>query len=131
MNMDMDYIDVTVEEVPADTPLNDMDGGLIWLTLHRMADAYPQNPSPWVMERMKQLILSIPLLIRCESCGTHATTFIEGKEDQLEYIVTSRGNLIEFLRGFHNHVNVRQKKPEMTSKECMELYTKPLRITYK
>ena len=97
-------------------------GPPMWFTLHNSASKYPINPSSLVRERMKNVIIGIPILLPCEVCKEHATTYIEKYFEQLDEICSSRDNLFKFFVDFHNKVNERHDKPLMTYEAAYALY---------
>ena len=58
-------------------------GPPIWFTLHNAAAHYVNNPAPLARERMKNIILGIPILLPCHNCREHATAYIEKNYDNL------------------------------------------------
>jgi len=99
-------------------------GPPFWFTLHNGALNYPSLANPLYIERMKNFILGIPVMIPCHTCKDHAISFIEYHKDQLDYICASRDKLFKFFVDFHNQVNVRYKKPEMSYSDAYKLYDK-------
>jgi hypothetical protein len=97
-------------------------GPSFWFTLHNSASGYPVNPTSYVIERMKGVILAIPILLRCEVCKEHATTYIEKYVDKLDEICGSRDSLFKFFVDFHNAVNIRHDKPVLSYDEAYKLY---------
>ena len=98
-------------------------GPPMWFTLHNAAAHYPENPSPLTRERMKQIIIGLPVLIPCQNCSEHATAHIEKFYDQLDQICSSRDSLFKFFVDFHNYVNKRYNKPLMSYEKAYKLYT--------
>lgn len=94
----------------------------MWFTLHNSASKYPISPSSLVRERMKNVIIGIPILLPCEVCKEHATGYIEKYFEQLDEICSSRDNLFKFFVDFHNKVNERHDKPLMTYEAAYALY---------
>uniref|UniRef100_A0A6C0E0J0 thiol oxidase n=1 Tax=viral metagenome TaxID=1070528 RepID=A0A6C0E0J0_9ZZZZ len=99
-------------------------GPPFWFTLHNGALNYPSLANPLYIERMKNFILGIPVMIPCHTCKDHAISFIEYHKDQLDYICASRDKLFKFFVDFHNQVNVRYNKPEMSYNDAYKLYDK-------
>ena len=97
-------------------------GPKLWFTLHNTASYYPDNPSPICRQRMKHLILSVPLMTTCEKCSDHATDYIQQHLHILDDIVSSRYSLFKFFVDFHNAVNRRLNKPVMLLEEAWRLY---------
>lgn len=99
-------------------------GPPFWFTLHNGALNYPSLANPLCIERMKNFIIGIPVMIPCETCKEHATAYIESNKDYLDYICASRDKLFKFFVDFHNYVNIRLKKPEMSYDDAYRLYDK-------
>jgi hypothetical protein len=97
-------------------------GPPVWFTLHNAASHYPEEASPIYAEKMKNIILSIPLLIPCKTCKLHATAYIEDIKDYLPDICASRKNLFNFFVDFHNFVNKRLDKPIISYDEAKILF---------
>lgn len=99
-------------------------GPPFWFTLHNGALNYPSLANPLCIERMKNFIIGIPVMIPCETCKEHATAYIEQHKDYLDYTCASRDKLFKFFVDFHNYVNIRLKKPEMGYDDAYRLYDK-------
>lgn len=99
-------------------------GPPFWFTLHNGALNYPSLANPLYIERMKNFILGIPVMLPCHTCKDHAISFIEYHKDQLDYICAGRDKLFKFFVDFHNQVNIRHKKPEMSYEDAYKLYDK-------
>jgi hypothetical protein len=99
-------------------------GPHFWFTLHNGALNYPSLANPLCIERMKNFILGIPVMIPCETCKEHATGYIEQHKEYLDYTCSGREKLFKFFVDFHNIVNVRLNKPEMSLDDAYRLYDK-------
>lgn len=97
-------------------------GPAFWFSLHNGAARYPKKASPLWAQRMKHFILGIPVTVPCEKCSDHATAYIESKYDDLDRIVQGRDTLFPFLVDFHNYVNRRYDKTEMSLQEAERMY---------
>jgi FAD-linked sulfhydryl oxidase len=97
-------------------------GPKFWFTLHNGALNYPSLANPLCIERMKNFIIGIPVMIPCLKCQEHATSFIEKHKDYLDYICSKRDTLFKFFVDFHNQVNERQGKPLMSYEDAYKLY---------
>ena len=100
----------------------DVWGPAFWFSLHNGAVRYPKKASPLWAERMKHFILGIPVMVPCEKCSDHATAYIESRYDDLDRVVQGRATLFPFLVDFHNYVNRRYNKAEMSLVEAERLY---------
>jgi hypothetical protein len=109
-------------------------GPPLWFTLHNSSNNYPDNPSPIVKERMKNIIIGIPVLLPCANCKDHATAYIETHFDKLDDIVSTRDKLFNFFVDFHNYVNKRYNKKTYSYEEAKDLYSgknKVSKLSYK
>lgn len=95
-------------------------GPALWFTLHNAASAYPDFPDHNTKHAMKNLLISLPLLIPCLICKTHWRDNL--KKFNLDVVVSSRSNLFAFLINAHNRVNKISNKKEMSVKEAKEIY---------
>ena len=97
-------------------------GPKFWFTLHNGALNYPSLANPLCIERMKNFIMAIPIMIPCFTCKEHANSYIEGNKEYLDHICSSRDNLFKFFVDFHNYVNIRQNKPILSYDDAYKLY---------
>lgn len=104
-------------------------GPAFWFSLHNGAIKYPIDPSPLWKERMKHFILGIPVMVPCEKCSDHATAYLEQNYNQLDNIVSSRSNLFQFFWKFHNYVNERLNKPQISLEYAYKLYNGQVSVT--
>jgi hypothetical protein len=109
---------------PKDLPQSDpaVWGPAFWFTLHNGAIKYPVSASPLCASRMKGFIMGIPVMIPCEKCADHATAYIESIWPTIDTVVNSRTNLFKFFFNFHNTVNKRLGKPEMSYDAAVKMY---------
>jgi hypothetical protein len=104
-------------------------GPSFWFMLHNGASKYPISASPIQSDRMKSFILGLPVMIPCEKCKEHATSYIENNYKNLDKICNSRSNLFEFFVNFHNRVNERYEKPLMSVENALKLYSGNVQIS--
>ena len=104
-------------------------GPAFWFTLHNGAARYPIKASLICAERMKGFILGMPVMIPCEKCQDHATSYIEANYCRLDEIVSGREQLFNFFVSFHNNVNERYNKPIMSNEDAYALYTSGVNVT--
>ena len=103
-------------------------GPPLWFSLHNASAHYPINPSPITSERMKNIILGIPVLLPCKNCSEHATAYIEKNFDKLNDICSTRDNLFKFFIDFHNYVNIRYNKPVISYENAYKMYLGNVKI---
>ena len=97
-------------------------GPPLWFSLHNASAFYPEKASPIHAERMKHVIIGIPVLITCETCKEHATNYIEQHKHHLMDICKTKKELFKFFVDFHNFVNQRLGKRVIGYKEAHNLY---------
>ena len=104
-------------------------GPAFWFSLHNGALRYPNNASPHWKERMKNFILGIPVMLPCQKCMMHATAYIDDKKQELDEIVNDKEKLFDFFCCFHNFVNKRLEKSELSTKDAYKLYSANTNLT--
>ena len=97
-------------------------GPAFWFSLHNGAAKYPISASPMTIERMKNYIIGLPVMLPCEKCQYHATNHIMKNKDKLDEICSGRDSLFAFFVDFHNIVNKKYNKPVMSVEEASNLY---------
>ena len=122
---DLKYI--LLENVNSGNP--EVWGPAFWFSLHNGAIKYPENPSPMWKERMKNFIHAIPVMLPCETCADHATSYIESQYKNIDNFISSRDSLFLFFCEFHNYVNNRLNKKEITISEAYKLYSNNFNVT--
>ena len=95
-------------------------GPPLWTSLHYMAKAYEDNPSKYVKEMFKNFLMALPFILPCSQCRQHCLAVIEGAD--LEKVVSNRTELFKFFFNFHNAVNKRLGKPEMSYEQAVAKY---------
>ena len=86
-------------------------GTITWLFFHTLAEKIHENK----FEKVKVDVINIIILVcnnlPCPDCSNHATEVLKKA-----YIsnIQSKKHLIEFLRQFHNIVNIKIGKQEFT-----------------
>ena len=115
-----DYDDDEEEKKNGNDP--SVFGPPLWFSLHNASAYYPEKASPLHAERMKHIILGIPVLIPCETCKEHATNYIEQHKHNLMDICKTKKELFKFFVDFHNFVNKRLGKKVISYEEAHNLY---------
>ena len=75
---------------------------------------------------MKNFVNSIPFIVPCVECSTHALRYVE--MHNIDEIVKHKDSLINFFVDFHNQVNIRKNKPDMTYVEAKKMYGNNSRV---
>ena len=97
-------------------------GPPLWFSLHNASVYYPDTASPPHAERMKNIIIGLPVLIPCETCKEHATNYIEANKHLLLDICKTKKDVFKFFVDFHNYVNEKLGKVKLTYEEAQDLY---------
>jgi hypothetical protein len=97
-------------------------GPCAWLYFHISSANYPMKASNITKELMKNRLLALPIEIPCSACRPHAQDFIELNRSRLDEICSGRDNLFKFFVDFHNKVNERHNKPQMSYEEAYSKY---------
>ena len=87
-----------------------------WTTLHIMAAVYPTQPSKERQEAMLQYLNGMSYNLPCPQCSYHCTDYFHNNPPMLD----SRDNLKKYIYDFHNSVNKRLGKRELSFEECEE-----------
>ncbi|GHV49404.1 hypothetical protein AGMMS49579_00920 [Spirochaetia bacterium] len=88
-------------------------GPCYWYMFHTYAVNYPDDPSPIVKHAAKNFIMGIPFYLPCPVCTDHASAFLNHYEQKIgiKNVISSKSNMIQFFKDFHNSVNYRLGKP--------------------
>jgi hypothetical protein len=103
-------------------------GPSFWFTLHNGAINYPLKGNKICKDRMKKFIQSMEVMIPCEKCSDHATSYISSNFSRLDEIVSTRDNLFKFFVDFHNQINIRYGKPLFSYEEAYKLYSNSISL---
>jgi hypothetical protein len=98
-------------------------GPSMWFTLHNGSKHYPKEASPIVAEKMKGFILGFPYMIPCEKCQHHAIAYIEEHYSSIDEAIKGSDSLFKFFWEFHNFVNKRLNKPQISLENAKKLYS--------
>ena len=116
----------TAQVVKSNKPENTSNpsiwGPSFWFTIHNGICTYPISASLIQKERMKGFILGIPAMLPCEICKVHATHYIDDVKKQLDIICSGRDSLFKWSVDFHNSVNKRNNKKELSYEEARKIY---------
>ncbi len=95
-----------------------------WYMLHTMALNYPNDPTDFIKEKMKCFVEALPFLLPCKDCSEHAKEFLATHKNKINGALQSKESLFKFLWYFHNHVNARLQKPQISLKKAFLMYKK-------
>jgi hypothetical protein len=93
-----------------------------WKILHYITVAYPDNPTSKDKENIKNFFMSFSNVIPCENCRIHFALNLN-KYPLTDSILSSKYNLINWLRDIHNEVNNRTGKPLMSYDDLIREYS--------
>jgi hypothetical protein len=121
----MNVTNITRYNKNADTDIREPEvfGPSMWFTLHNGAIHYPKEASPIVAEKMKGFILGFPYMIPCEKCQHHAIAYIEEHCSSIDEAIKGSDSLFMFFWKFHNYVNERLNKPQISLENAKKLYS--------
>ncbi len=91
-----------------------------WYMLHNMSLNYQMNPTRVARQKMRAFVEVLPYLLPCRNCSEHAKEFMASAD--LDKALTNRKTLFTFMWNFHNHVNKRLGKPEMSFNDALQMY---------
>ena len=92
-------------------------GPHMWAIIHLMAYVYPDQPSNERKESMKEFLLHTCNNLPCPACGFHCSVYMKEHPPSIE----SKENLKKWAYDFHNAVNKRTGKRELTYEEAEQV----------
>lgn len=97
-------------------------GNSCWDFMHYLTIAYPDEPNDDDKLKIKNFFLSIKDVLPCEKCRIHFAINLQNTPLN-DYVLSSRYNLINWLRNIHNEVNTRQNKKIFSYDEVIKKYS--------
>ena len=97
-------------------------GDAFWFILHLGSCAATDSISPQDAQGYWSFIEGIPAMLPCKDCAKHAREYVLNHESQKNNICKSRDALIKFFVDFHNSVNRRTGKPEISVEEIKKKF---------
>ena len=94
-------------------------GNITWKFFHTLAEKVNETIFPEVREIMIKIIVNTCSNLPCPQCKEHATNVI--KQSYINNIKTKK-HYIEFLRQFHNIVNIKLNKKTYSIEEIKDMY---------
>lgn len=94
-------------------------GTITWIFFHTFAEKIKDEHFENNKEFFINIIINTCNHLPCPECSEHATKVLG--QAYLNNIKTKK-HFVEFLRQFHNIVNIKTNKKELTSEEIMDLY---------
>lgn len=96
-------------------------GPFHWYMLHNGAGHLPDTLSPIAIKRIIGFIDGIPEFTPCEKCSEHSRFFIESSKHRIQNFKT-RDDVFSFFNDFHNYVNKRLGKPEVSLETAKQMW---------
>ena len=98
-------------------------GPPLWFSIHNSAAHYPISPSPLCQQHVMSFIKTIPYLVPCEECFLHAQSYItQFSDSDLLEITKTRATYFEWSVNFHNFVNKRIGKREVSLQDAYNMF---------
>jgi hypothetical protein len=97
-------------------------GPHLWIGLHYITVSYPDNPSSQEKENMKQFFNSLGNVLPCNRCRQNYAQHLN-KYPLTDNVLSSKRNLVDWLRSIHNEINIMNGKKPWTLQEVMDRYT--------
>lgn len=124
-------IDIRIEEKSCSNVTNpEVWGQAFWFINHLGA-----NHAPEVIEGDKKrkywgFIEGIPEMLACSNCSDHAREYIHKAAARKDQICSSRTSLVQFFTDFHNSVNQRTSKPQLSTSEIERMFSGDAKVQY-
>lgn len=100
-------------------------GRPLWFSLHYGSLHYPDKVDSKMVNMTVGFIRGLPIMIPCDLCKNHAYEYISNFSDsQLHQVASDKRKLFKFYVDFHNSVNKRTGKAEMSLQDAYNLYEK-------
>jgi Erv1 / Alr family len=96
-------------------------GPYYWKAMHYLTVAYPNNPTESDKEDVKQFFLSVGRVLPCEKCRAHFAKNLQNYP-LTETVLSSRYNLVNWLKDIHNEVNTWSGKKQWSYDEVVNEY---------
>lgn len=94
-------------------------GPKLWIFLHSVSYAYPENPNKSQKKHMKKFIKSLKHILPCPTCRKNLR--VNMKELPLtKNSLSSRTSLIKWFVDLHNIVNRETEKPQLSYEEAQD-----------
>lgn len=93
-----------------------------WFTYHNGSAHLPESLSKSEQIQMYNFVQGIPLMTPCGVCQPHASKYIRDHDAELREAIKTRDGMFEWFVDFHNFVNARNGKPQLSLTEARTLY---------
>lgn len=96
-------------------------GNHAWIFLHMITFNYPENPTPFEKNNMKQFFNNLSNVLPCSSCGLNLKKHLLHRPLN-DNVLSSRTQLIKWLYDIHNMINVSINKKQYSWNEFIKKY---------
>ena len=96
-------------------------GNITWKFFHTLAEQINESKFPEVRDKLVNIVTTTCEHLPCPDCSEHATRIL--KKAYIKNIRTKK-HFIEFLRQFHNIVNIKLSKKTYNNEEIKDMYNK-------
>jgi hypothetical protein len=119
--------DTFVKEVETQNP--SYWGPSQWFTFHNNALHYIENADDRTATRMANYIRGISVTLPCGECANHCEEYVSAFSDRdLFNICKTQKGVFAFFVTFHNTVNSRLGKPQISLDDAYRIYSKKIVI---
>ena len=111
------------EKEVSSTKHPDVFGPPLWFVIHNSSAHYPLSPSKICQQHAIMFIKAIPYLVSCKECFLHAQEYISKfNTNGLHSVTSTRSSYFKWGVDFHNFVNERLGKSQMSVIEAYNMY---------
>jgi hypothetical protein len=95
-------------------------GPHIWKSIHYIAMAYPDRPSPMDRRRYKHFFMTLHEFIPCKTCAINYVRHVTQELPPIDRFLDSADHIFEWTVMLHNMVNKELGKPSWTVQQAKE-----------
>lgn len=95
-------------------------GNITWIFFHTIAEKVDEKKFPEIKTKLINIIFGVCRNLPCPICSQDAIKILN--KAYLNNIKT-KAHFIEFLRQFHNIINIKLSKPTMTRDQIKQIYS--------
>jgi len=111
------------EQLISSTKQPNVFGPPLWFVIHNSAAHYPISPTKICQQHAIMFIKTIPYLVSCKECFLHAQEYISGFDTNgLNLVTSTRSSYFKWGVDFHNFVNERLGKTQMSINNAYNMY---------
>lgn len=104
-----------IKRIVSSEPTKGRGGNLGWRFLHTIAQSYPVYPTPTEKINAMALVNAVIDNLQCAECRVHAHAYVGSNPP----VLTDRVSFMKWVFDFHNAVNRRLGKRQMTWTEYL------------